>query len=67
MKAVGDQDAGFRVPAYTLAGLLLLNDERDKAKGCLESVFRHPARTQLRLLSSVAMSTGMPRSTSPME
>jgi tetratricopeptide (TPR) repeat protein len=48
MKAVGDQDAGFRVPAYTLAGLLLLNDERDKAKGCLESVFatsQDPATT----------------------
>jgi tetratricopeptide (TPR) repeat protein len=48
MKAVGDQDAGFRIPAYTLAGLLLLNDDRDKAKGCLESVFgtgQEPATT----------------------
>lgn len=39
MKAVGDRDAEYRVPAYTLAGLLFAGESPEMAKPMLESIF----------------------------
>ena len=67
MKTVGDQDSTIRLAAYAMAGLLLLNDERAKAKACLESVFstgQEPMATQffsryVRALAQIKIADGV--------
>lgn len=39
MKRVGDQDPGFRLPSYSLAGLMMLTSDPAEAERLIEEAF----------------------------